>query len=88
MAETRNVTFEIRLYANFSIESDNDKDAVDTAMSLLYSDSFREDELIPELDDPLQWGDALADCRVYLDSDQESHETCLTREYIEHLTRE
>ena len=63
------VCYEVRLYAHFAIDAESEHDALEIAGSLLYSDDFRERRLVPALDDPYQWGDALNDCVVYSDGD-------------------
>ena len=77
------ICYEVRLYANFAIDAGSEKGALDKAYELLDSDSFRENVLIPQLDDPYQWGDSLADCKVYVDMGYEDGDPVLdTSKYI------
>lgn len=71
------ICYEIRLYANFAVDAENEHDALEIADNLLQSDDFRMDKLIPALDDPWQWGDALGDCKVYVDEGYEDGDPVL-----------
>ena len=84
MPETRTICYEIRLYAHVTVESDSDDDAIDIGERLLDSDEFREGILIPLLDDPMQWGDALGDLKMWVEHDSEEP-TYLTRDEANRL---
>ena len=71
------IVYEVRLYASYYIEADDERKALDTANELLDNDLFRETRLIGDLDDPWQWGDALADCKVSAEVADESSELTL-----------
>lgn len=77
------VCYEVKLYAHFAIDAECEHDALEIAESLLFSDYFRELKLVPALDDPWQWGDALNDCMVYPDRDYDgSYPVLDVSEYV------
>lgn len=63
------ITFELRLYANYSVEADSAFDAVEAGGHLVYCDSFLYDKLLKDLLDDAQVGDAINDLRVYINPD-------------------
>lgn len=65
----RGITFELRLYANYSVEADSDFDAVETGGHLVHCDGFLYEKLLKDLLDDEQVGDAINDLRVYIDPD-------------------
>lgn len=64
MAKTYEITYSTTLYAHFYIEAESEEDAIAKASGLLDNDTFVENQLIPALDDPYQWGDAIRDCNI------------------------
>lgn len=63
------ITYEIRLYANYSVEAESEYDAVTTGDHLVFSDSFLYGKLRKDLLDDEQVGDALCDVVVYINPD-------------------
>lgn len=61
---TKCISYSVTLYANYFIESDTDEEAMEYANELLENDLFRENHIIPDLDDPFQWGDAMECAKV------------------------
>lgn len=84
---TKCISYTIELYANFEIEADSDEEALKLAWELLYNDEFRETHIVPALDDPFQWGDAIADAKaeVLHDFDCEGVEPEYTRKDIDEI---
>ena len=62
MAVTR-VVYKLTLYAGFNLPGDK-KEALDLAEQLLRNERFCEERLIPALDDPMEWADALQACEI------------------------
>lgn len=78
------ITYKIELFANFAIEAESERDALRIGYELLDNDTFRVSKLIPAFDDPFQWGDALADCGVSIDTGYEDGDLVLNvSDYIE-----
>lgn len=69
---TYEVSYSIVLYANYYIDADSKEDALVKGVDLLNNDDFRENELVPTFDEPLQWADALSECRVKVFDDDVS----------------
>lgn len=65
----RGITFELRLYANYSVEAGSGFDAVEIGGHLVCCDSFLYDKLLKDLLDDEQVGDAINDLRVYVNPD-------------------
>lgn len=61
---TKCISYSVTLYANFEIESDSDEEAMKVAWELLDNDEFRENHILPALDDPFQWADAMDSAKV------------------------
>lgn len=64
MAKTYEITYSTTLYANFYIEAESEDDAIDKGGHLLFCDDFVEGHLIPQLDNPWQWNDAILDSEI------------------------
>lgn len=84
---TKCISYSVTLYANFEIESDSDEEAMKVAWELLDNDGFRENHILPALDDPFQWGDALGCAKVEVlhDFDSEGNEPEYTRKDIDEI---
>ena len=65
----RGITFELRLYANYSVEADSAFDAVEIGGRLVCCDSFLYNKPQYDLLCDEQVGDAINDLRVYIDPD-------------------
>lgn len=63
------ITFELRLYANYSVEADSGFDAVEIGDRLVCCDSFLYNKLLYDLLNGGQVGDAINDLRVYVNPD-------------------
>jgi len=83
------IRYTIELCASFFINADTDDKALETAEQLLDSDTFRENDLIPYLDDPFQWGEALNYAEIELIPTYEGiDEPTLSDEYVEKCINE
>jgi len=78
---TYEIQYSIVLYANYRIEADSEEDALVKAAYLARNYDFRGDVLIPDLDDPYQWGDALSECRTEVMGESDD-EPSLTPEQV------
>lgn len=68
------ITYEIRLYANYSIEAESRFDAVEAGGRLVFSDGFLYGKLLKDLLDDEQIGDAINSMRVYSNPDDRDGE--------------
>lgn len=88
MAKTYWLSCSVELYANYFIEAESEADALDKMARLVNSDDFREQRLIPDLDDPYQWGDALAEVKVTCADFGDDDEPTITSEQIKRYLKE
>ena len=63
------ITFEMRLYANYSVDAESAFDAVEAGGHLVYCDSFIYGKLLKDLLDDEQVGDAISCLMVYINPD-------------------
>ena len=84
---TKCISYSITLYANYYIESDTDEEAMGYANELLENDRFRGNHIIPDMDDPFQWGDALGCAKVEVlhDFDSDGDEPQFTRKDMDEI---
>ena len=64
MAKTYEITYSTTFYTHFYIEAESDTDAIEKGGHLLFCDDFVEGHLIPQIDDPWQWNDAILDSGI------------------------
>lgn len=76
------ITYEIRLYANYSVEAESEYDAVMIGDHLAFSDSFLYDKLLKDLLDDVQIGDALNSMMVYANQDGDDGELIDPSDYV------
>lgn len=89
MAKTYWMSCSVVLYANYFIEAGSEAEAIDKMVRLVNSDDFRNMHLIPDLDDPYQWGDALSEVKVEcIGRGNIEDEPTLTSEQIKHYLKE
>lgn len=82
---TKCISYSITLYANYFIESDTDEEAMEYANELLENDCFRGNRIIPDLDDPFQWGDAMQCAAIELVETDETDKPEFTKTQLDEI---